>query len=217
MIKHHLTDTIIRAYAAGQLSEAFNLAVATHISLCDECRAALGSYEALGGALLEKGIISDLAMPDFQATVARIKRARSTLSAEIVAAPPPRNAETPRPLASYIGNSLDDISWKPLGMGVKQSILKTSSEATARMLYIPAGVAVPNHGHHGNELTLVLRGAYSDENDRFERGDIEVADQDLHHTPVADADQDCICLAVTDAPLKFKSLLPRLMQPLFRI
>ena len=102
-------------------------------------------------------------------------------------------------------------------MGVKQSVLTTSAEATARMLYIPAGITIPDHGHHGTELTLVLRGAYSDENDRFERGDIELADQDLHHTPIADSDQDCICLAVTDAPLKFKNLLPRLMQPLFGI
>jgi putative transcriptional regulator len=34
---------------------------------------------------------------------------------------------------------------------------------------------------------------------------------------VAEEGEDCICLAVTDAPLRFKSLIPRLAQPLFRI
>ena len=207
---------MIRAYAAGQLPEAFNLIVATHISLCDECRAALSGYESLGGAILESSTLADTAMPSLNATMQRIKSAASTPSPQIFAAPP-HNPETPRPLAAYIGSSLDDVNWKPLGMGVRQSILATSAEATARMLYIPAGITIPDHGHHGTELTLVLRGAYSDENDRFERGDIEMADQDLHHTPIADTDQDCICLAVTDAPLKFKNLLPRLMQPLFGI
>ena len=216
MIKHHLSDNMIRAYAAGQLPEAFNLIVATHISLCDECRAALSGYESLGGAILESSTLADTAMPSLNATMQRIKSAASTPSPQIFAAPP-HNPETPRPLAAYIGSSLDDVNWKPLGMGVRQSILATSAEATARMLYIPAGITIPDHGHHGTELTLVLRGAYSDENDRFERGDIELADQDLHHTPIADTDQDCICLAVTDAPLKFKNLLPRLMQPLFGI
>ena len=102
-------------------------------------------------------------------------------------------------------------------MGVKQSILKTSAEATARVLFIPAGVAVPNHGHNGTELTLVLRGAYADETDRFQRGDVEIANEDMQHTPIADELEDCICLAVTDAPLKFSGLLPRLIQPLLRI
>jgi hypothetical protein len=55
---------------------------------------------------------------------------------------------------------------------------------SARLLYIPAGQAMPEHGHRGMELTLVLKGAYRDETDRFARGDVEFADQDMDHTPV---------------------------------
>ena len=82
-----------------------------------------------------------------------------------------------------------------------------------RLLFIPAGTTVPDHSHGGMELTLVLKGAFSDEQDRFARGDIEIASEDVQHTPIADISEDCICLAVTDAPLKFKGLLPRLVQP----
>ena len=39
-IKHHLTDQLLIGYAAGTLPEAFNLVVATHLSMCDSCRAA---------------------------------------------------------------------------------------------------------------------------------------------------------------------------------
>jgi putative transcriptional regulator len=39
----------------------------------------------------------------------------------------------------------------------------------------------------------------------------------MEHTPVALAGQDCICLAATDAPLRFRGLIPRLAQPLLRI
>ena len=213
MIKHHLTDKILMAYSAGQLSEAFNLIVATHISMCDECRAAMSSFDALGGALLENECLNGEPAPDLQATMALIK-------AETPAdrkPPPVLSTETPFPLVAYVGDNLDDVKWKPVGMGVKQSILQTSAEATARLLYIPACVAVPDHGHHGTELTLVLRGAYSDETDHFKRGDVEIAGEDLHHTPIADAHSDCICLAVTDAPLKFSGVLPRILQPLLRI
>ena len=213
MIKHHLTDKILMAYSAGQLSEAFNLIVATHISMCDECRAAMSSFDALGGALLENECLNGETAPDLQATMALIKAETPPDRTP----PPVRSTETPFPLVAYVGDNLDDVKWKPVGMGVKQSILQTSAEATARLLYIPAGVAVPDHGHHGTELTLVLRGAYSDETDHFKRGDVEIAGEDLQHTAIADALSDCICLAVTDAPLKFSGVLPRILQPLLRI
>ena len=51
----------------------------------------------------------------------------------------------------------------------------------------------------------------------FARGDIEDADEDLQHVPTATADADCICLAVTDAPLRFRSWLVRLVQPVLGI
>jgi putative transcriptional regulator len=100
---------------------------------------------------------------------------------------------------------------------VRQAILPTSKGAIARLLYIPAGQAVPDHGHRGTELTLVLQGAFRDETDRFGTGDVEISGQELEHTPVAEAGCDCICLAATDAPLRFNALIPRLLQPLFRI
>ena len=60
------------------------------------------------------------------------------------------------------------------------------------------------------ELTLVLQGAFRDAEDRFGPGDVEIADEELEHTPVAEAGADCICLAATDAPLRFNRLIPRL-------
>ena len=85
------------------------------------------------------------------------------------------------------------------------------------MLYVPPGQSVPDHGHNGMELTLVLQGSFSDESGRFGVGDLEIADETVEHTPVADDGPPCICLAATDAPLRFSAFLPRILQPLFRI
>ena len=76
---------------------------------------------------------------------------------------------------------------------------------------------MPDHGHRGTELPLGLQGAFTDSTDRFGRGDLEVANEDLEHTPTAEVGLDCICLAATDAPLRFTGVIPRLLQPLFRI
>jgi putative transcriptional regulator len=215
-INHHLTDALLMAYAAGALPEAFSLTVATHVSMCDECRARLGAYESLGGAVLDRAGSVAMSEDSLSATLARI---RDGAPVRETTAPAPRRAGgvLPAPLQDYVGGDLEAVRWRPIGMGVRQAILPTSREATARLLYIPAGAAVPDHGHRGTELTLVLQGAFVDETDRFGPGDIEVADEDMHHMPVADICDDCICLAATDAPLRFRGVIPRLAQPFLRI
>ena len=199
------------SYAAGKLPEAFNLVVATHITLCDECRARLGAFEAVGGALLEDADTVEMSA-DMDAIFAKIDATNSEIQIT-----PASTGVFPSALQDYVGGDLEAVKWRSVGMGVKQAILKTSKTASVRLLRIPAGAAMPDHGHNGTELTLVLKGAFKDEHDRFARGDIEVATEDDHHTPIAEAGEDCICLSATDAPLKFRGLLPRIAQRFARI
>lgn len=218
MITHHLSDKLLMAYSAGSLPEAFNLAVATHVAMCDECRARLASFDTVGGAMLAEPNLADAHAMDSGALAATLARIKSTRP--VSRQPEPArmgDAVLPEPLARYIGGGVDAVKWRSVGNGVKQALLPTSRSATARLLYIPAGAAVPDHGHKGTELTLVLQGAFADSEACFRRGDIEIADEELEHQPVALSDEDCICLAVTDAPLKFRGLLPRLAQPFLRI
>ena len=208
-INHHLTDDLLMGYSAGALPEAFNVVVATHVSLCDECRARLGSFDAIGGEVVASADAVDLAEDSLEAVMAMIA---ATPDAPVNVPAPRTSGIFPTPLQEYVSGSLDDVKWRKIGGGVSQAILATSKEATVRLLKIPAGTAVPDHGHRGTELTLVLQGAFKDEHDRFGAGDIEVANEDMHHTPVAEDGMDCICLSATDAPLKFNGLLPRIAQ-----
>ena len=212
-IRHHLTDELLMAYAAGELPEAFSLVVATHVSLCDECRARLESFETLGGAVLSQTESVELSDDSLAATMALIKDGGKT------PAPPPRRRQGifPAPLAEYVGGGPDAVKWRRIGGGVRQALLPAADDTQARLLHIPAGLAVPQHSHRGIELTLVLQGAFRDEYDRFGPGDVEVATEADEHTPVAEPGLDCICLAATDAPLRFNALLPRIVQPIFRI
>jgi putative transcriptional regulator len=151
----------------------------------------------------------------FEATLALI--AQMPEEAPVIAMEAPVEDNIPAPLRDYISGGLADVKWRSVGMGVQQAVLKSSKEASVRLLRIPAGQAMPDHGHHGTEMTLVIKGAFRDETDRFGPGDIQIATDDLHHTPVAEEGEDCICLVATDAPLKFNSLIPRIAQPFLRI
>ena len=209
-IKHHLTNQLLIGYSAGMLPEAFNLVVATHLSMCDTCRMAAQAYEAIGGSILDTEAQAPVNEDSLASTLAIISKGP-------IATKPAVKMDLPNPLGSYIGGNLRDVKWRSVGMGVRQVVLKTSKSATARLLFIPAGAAVPDHGHRGTELTLVLKGAFRDETALFSAGDVEVANEDLNHTPIAEIKEDCICLAATDAPLRFNSWIPRMAQPFLRI
>ena len=213
-IRHHLSDALLMAYSAGQLPEAFSLVVATHVSLCDDCRSRLMAFDTIGGALIEDAAEARMADDSLEATLARISGGPQ---AEPARATRSLGGVFPAPLRDYVGGDLSAVRWRSVGMGVRQAILKTDSGATARLLHIPAGQAVPDHGHRGMELTLVLQGAFRDTEDRFGPGDVEIATEDLEHTPGAEVGADCICLAATDAPLRFNRLIPRIAQPFLRI
>ena len=211
-IRHHISDALLMAYAAGHLPEAFNLVVATHLSLCDDCRVQAGVFEAVGGAVLdaESGIAMDAQALD---------RALARIDAPPPAAQPEARAAGifPAPLVGYVGGDLASVRWRRVGGGVRQAVLPTGKGAVARLVFIPAGKAVPDHGHRGLELTLVLQGAFADASGRFDRGDVEISDDAIVHTPAALAGQDCICLTASEAPLRFRGLIARLAQPLLRI
>lgn len=208
-ITHHTPDAMLAAYAAGNLPYAFAVAVASHVSLCAQCRAALEAHQAVGGAVLEE-----------TGAVALSASLKDNILAQLDApfTPDPvyeRNGIYPGPVMAALKGRAP--RWKTLGMGVRQDILSEESDGSVRLLYIPPGQAVPDHGHNGLEMTLVLQGSFSDETGRFAVGDLEIANEDLEHTPVADQGDACICLAATDAKLRFRAFVPRLLQPLFRI
>lgn len=210
-VRHHLADDLLLDYAAGSLAEGWSLAVATHLALCPECRRRLAAAEAAGGQLLEAGTTE----PEAGSWAA----VRSRLAAPApVTRPQPATAILPQPLRDYVGGDVDAIRWRPIGTAGAQLRLPTADRSTqVRLLKIPAGQPVPEHGHRGRELTVVLSGAFTDGELYFGRGDIEDADEDLQHIPTATPDADCICLAVTDAPLRFRSWLVRLVQPILDI
>jgi putative transcriptional regulator len=215
-ITQHTPDALLAAYAAGSLPPVFAMVVASHVSICGECRAALESHHAMGGAVLDtcaESKLSDGFKSNLMAQLDLPMEQAITRPAPQPMAKP--HSVYPAPLMELLKNK--PPRWRSLGLGMKQAILSADEGGSLRLLHIPAGQAVPDHGHNGMELTLVLQGSFSDETGRFARGDIEVADEDLEHTPVADAGDPCICLAATDAPLRFNSLMPRLFQPIFRI
>jgi putative transcriptional regulator len=215
-IHHHPSEEFLLDYASGALGEAWSLAVGTHLALCPACRDSVAALEAVGGGLLETAEAAPLAEGAWEAVLSRLDGAGEDAapSSAVRAAVP----VLPQPLRGYVGGDAGDVRWQRLGLGAYQRLIPTAERGvTARLLRIPAGRPVPRHTHGGLELTLVLHGAFSDATGHYGRGDLQEADESLSHQPHADPGEDCICLAITDAPLRFESFAARLVQPLLNI
>ncbi len=212
-INHHLDEATLFSYVAGALAQGPALVVASHLAMCGICRRRCRELEAIGGALLEN--ISLAAVSDN--TLASVLNRLNQEDIPKIAARPASvaNSEIAAPLASYVGDSLEDLSWKKLVPGVWVHDLPGQGKGMTRLLRVAPGKAALPHSHRGSELTLLLRGSYSDEVGRFSTGDVADLDDQITHQPLVDSDHDCICLIATEYPLRYTTLFGKITQPLF--
>lgn len=211
MTKHGLlNDEWMLSYAAGALSEAKSLAVATHVAFHPELQEKVADAEAIGGALLDEAEPVRMSAGALEDILLKIEA-----DEDVTAPVAPRESALPAPLRDYLGKELDELKWQFMGPGMKKVRLKkyTSGECLW-LLRARGGTEMPLHDHRGTEFTLVLRGSYSVGDDRFTPGLMELAGPELkNHSPIIDEGDDCICLVVTDAPIRLHSITGRMFQP----
>ena len=208
MIQHHPDDATLVSYASGALSSNFSEIVSAHLELCPHCRQKVREAETIGAAMLDKIEPKNSGSFDFgfEQLWQSVSKQPSD-KAEIKV----RSARSPKEI---LDNIQRDHSWRALAPGISQIVLPAEQGENLRLLRIQPGMTMPLHGHHGSEMTMILQGSYSDELGRFRAGDVADVDDDTEHQPIADGDQACICLIATEAPLKFKGFLPKLLQPI---
>ncbi|HBK92772.1 MAG TPA: transcriptional regulator [Parvularcula sp.] len=214
-IRHHPKDLTLAAYAAGQLDEARSVVIAAHLRLCAKCRLAVADFEAVGGACLETvepAAMSDSALDSFWLRAGKQEAAPAPAS---ILAANDFALDAAHPLARYLKEGVDAIAWKNVAPGLAQHVIPADGyrPGVLRLLKISPGVRIPKHTHGDEELTLILRGSYTDEVGEFRHGDLADLDEDVLHAPLATGDQPCICLIATSAPLRFRSIVGRIVQP----
>ena len=216
-IIHHPNEETLLDYASGALGEAWSVAVATHLAVCPECRKAVSELEAVAGSLLG---VSEEVRVDNSALDNILKKLGQEEDRPVPVDYSTTNEKTclPNPLREYAGGDIDRLKWRRLGPSAHQLVICSDEDGSvARLLRIPAGKPVPEHGHGGEEMTLVLRGAFEDHLGIYQRGDVQTVDSTVTHKPFAVLGEECICLAVTNAPLRFSSLAARFLQPVVGI
>lgn len=214
----HLDHATLVGYSAGALPLAFAAVVASHLELCATCRAQLDAADAIGARLIEQQDGAPLSVSARDAFRARLA-GETVAPARVAPAPAPADPDLlPAPLRPWFGERYSLLRWRAIGPGIH--LLRAQDEALGAqllMLRTASGKRMPMHGHGNNELTLILRGAYDDVLGHFGSGDVADLDSGTEHQPVASHGVPCICVAASDAPMKFSGWIARAMQSVLRI
>ncbi|MHA7871731.1 MAG: ChrR family anti-sigma-E factor [Hyphococcus sp.] len=212
VIRHHPRIETLADFAAGRMDEARSVVVATHLAKCSACAETVSDLEAVGGQLLDDVAPVAMATDGLERVLERAGASAQIMPPHIDAA---ATIESRPPLSAYLAGGLDDVEWRWVAPGMAQSVIKAQGyrDGVLRLLKISPGTRMPKHTHGGEEVTLILRGAYQDEVGEFNVGDFADLDGDHEHSPMAIGDEPCICLIATAAPLNFKTLAGKIAQP----
>ena len=215
MINKCPDETLLVEYASGALSTAPSIAVTTHLKYCDKCATAVRALGFIGGSLLEcleEEKVSDgllgkvfdcIDSQEDEPVSAKIRRSSPTLDSVASGLP------------EYVRNLLPDeeLNWRNLTSSLEVAPIRIGEESYELSLYrIHAGGKAPEHDHRGKEITVVLRGSFSDEDGVYHPGDFLVREEGDTHRPYAARNEECVCLSVLEAPIKLTGI-KRVLNP----
>lgn len=200
MARYHPPKEWLVDFVAGQMPEGFRLVLGAHIEVCPQCRQDVQGLQKIGASFLHDLPSTELGPEACDKVWQRIQRGDTV-------------SDTSLSVRASLQKRFREVQWHALGPVRRAKVLNTR-DCHLSLLHIRAGAKMPMHTHGGNEMTLILAGAYSDCYGRYDQGDLMVADGEHRHAPIASSDEDCICLVAESAALQFTSPLMRLINPL---
>lgn len=212
MVQAHPTKEHLAAYASGAQSEGMSLLVASHLTCCPTCRAAVEQYEAVSAAILLEETPAVADGPSLDACLAALSQPAPQAPA-ISAAPSP----LPMPIRQVLDQrNVDELNWKFRMPGLHEVEFDDFEGEHVSLLRVRPGTSMLHHTHEGEEATLILTGEMEDQGTIFRRGDVALADHNDDHKPRVIGDELCYCLIVMTGSMRFTGPVGRALNLLTR-
>jgi len=221
----HPSDNLLVEYASGTLDWGLSIMVSAHLSTCAECRHKVRNLNCVGGAMISSSPSSSVDDQSFAKVMERI-RAHSTMVKEQLkpqaldtvisdtTLSESKAVEGIPPVLQKLLPQNKRLTWKRVSSSLHESQLQTGQNKYKLCFHkIKRGGKVVEHDHRGVEVTLVLKGSFSDEKATYIPGDFLVRQPGEVHRPIATQNKDCLCISLTDAPVKITGLLGKLINP----
>lgn len=184
-----LKNELIFEYAAGTSSLAKSLMASTYLYLNSKEASIYKEFEKFCGEELMNTL--EINTKKLKATSCMVERNDNEIHFKKI-----------NPINHFISN-LKDLEWKKIFNGFYEFNFKLSEKEHAKLIKMDPGTKVPLHSHNGKEYILILEGSFCDEYGNYSKGDLQVNDSKIKHTPIANNKEGCICLSITEEDLVF--------------
>jgi putative transcriptional regulator len=201
-------NSLLADYAGGRLAPPLHALVAAHLGLKKDNRRFVEALELLHAEAIEaEKPVAITRRSEMLERIFVLPQANRSISNGS-----DHGGELPQPIRSLIGVDLGSVKWRRRLPSLKEYAFEDPSGCEVSLLWIKPGRTMPAHTHEGTEVTLVLKGGFTDGAHHYGRGDIAIADGDVTHRPRADEGEDCVCFVVNDAPLRLTHPVARFFQ-----
>ncbi len=229
MISYHPDSRFLTDFATGSLPMSEAVCVAAHLHYCGKCRARVQQLADVGSHIFSRLESEALDQPDageaadFEVLMQRIEREESLpaphpapVAGPITGKPDASMSSMPTVLRKLVTDGLNRLNWVQLGKSLRIAPVDIGDGgARETSIYdIRAGGRMPEHRHRGEEITVLLKGSFSDKEGKYNVGDFVVRNAGEAHQPTATNDTDCICLVSLERPVRAQSFWYRLLEPL---
>ncbi|MDO8909496.1 MAG: ChrR family anti-sigma-E factor [Pseudohongiella sp.] len=218
MVSFHPDSKFLTDFAAGNLPLSEAVCVAAHLEFCSKCRSHVQQLSDVAAQMMARlePVVAD--EDGFDTLMQRIEAGESTPQPARSAAQRASAASgaTTMPLVvqKLAKGGLQNMSWVQLGRSLRIAPVNVGCKDRQTAIYdIKAGGRMPEHEHRGEEITVLLKGSFSDAEGKYVRGDFVVRHAGERHQPTATLDTDCICLVSLAEPVKPTSFWYRLLEP----
>jgi putative transcriptional regulator len=227
MVAYHPDSRFLTDFASANLPLSEAICVSVHLEYCGKCRAHVKQLSEVGAVLMESAEREPLAGESFDQVMASIDAAKAEhkvsvechLEEGIDDAPNAQGARlaslvSPRALKSLLSVGFEKLNWVQLGAQLRIAPLVVDSGSRETAIYdIKAGGKLPDHEHRGEEITVLLKGSFSDAEGSYTLGDFIVRNKGEVHQPTVTQDMGCVCLVSLERPIKPRSWFYRLLEP----
>ena len=228
-LKHCPSSATLADFSFGNGFSTSEIVLRAHISACRHCRTKIREIETIGSDLLMNEIHDHLGTPleNIDSKVDEIVEGydsscdREGAKISNLSKSKADDFELDDSLdclfPSYLDCSFDALPWKSAGKDIQLCKLREDGNSRLWMIKGKPGAKLPKHSHRGQELTLVLKGAYACSSNIYQPGDLHECDDENTHQPIIVGEVDCISLVATEGNLKFDNPFLRLIQPMLGI
>ena len=184
-------NQLIFDFASGSLGPSKSLFTSTYLYLNSKASRLNRTFENLLGDNLILNNEVPVENLKYSDCISGLKKAE-----------PVKDRDDLSPISKLVG-PLSKIKWKQVYKGFSEFTFKTDDNDELKLIKMDPGSSVPLHSHGGKEYILVLDGSFYDEYGNYYKGDIQINDQKIKHTPIASKDKGCVCLTITEKEVIF--------------